>query len=49
MLTTDLATTLPETEIAPAVELQPATGALLCPVCRVPLHLPTEAHEHADD
>jgi len=46
---TDLAPTLPETEIAPGVDLQPATGPLLCPECGVPLHLPTEEHEHADD
>jgi len=32
MLTeTSLAPTLPETEIAPGVDLQPATGPLLCP------------------
>jgi hypothetical protein len=46
---TDLAPILPETEIAPAVELQPTTAPLLCPVCRVPLHLPTEQHEHEDE
>lgn len=43
---TTLVPTLPDEELAPAVDLEPASWPVLCPVCRVPLHLPTEEHEH---
>lgn len=45
---TTLAPTLPEQEIAPAVPLQPAAWPVLCVECGVPLHLPTEEHEHPE-